>query len=358
MKSTKLFFISTIALAFATLLFGSCRKTETPQIQYEATFYVGGDSPDIAYIYKNGEILYDLGANASVDGIALTSDGTVYAAGSTYKRAEDMLIPAIWKNGEAIDLSFISAKEGIFEDIVANGNNWASCAKLKNEDNQSYGCVVENGKIIYESESDVYFLCMAYGPSGDLYVVADDKEGIKLLRIAAEASHSLLSTELIASHVDGSSWIAKCIHVGLSDIAVGLDKFYTDSMSSDSYIWFNGGRGMQCLDRGSEINDITFFSGYLVAVGDKLTVTGSGENLSIKSTAVQWVNGLAEDFSYGCTGDSSVTMVKNWNNMFLFQCVWSESGVQLCANGGLYKEIINLPDGFYVDCWEVVVKQI
>lgn len=74
-----------------------------------------------------------------------------------------------------------------------------------------------------------------------------------------------------------------------------------------------------------------------------------------EKTAVQWVNGVPQDFSVGCQGNSRVSQIMNWNDMFLFQCVMSENGVQLCHNGALYKEI---KEEFIPSCWDIVVEQV
>lgn len=360
MKSVKLFFFSAISLAFSAVLFNSCNNGGTTPVQYDATFYVGGVS-DAAYIYKDGEILYNLG-DASIHGIALADDGSVYASGLRYNNIEGgsgnepLLNATIWKDGKPVDTDALPGQDTFFENIVVNGNKWASCAIATDEEGIPVSCLVENGKIVYTSESDVYFLRLDYGASGDYYIAADDAEGIKILRISAQ-TQTLVSSELVAPHAEGYTWIIKCLHVGNSDIAVGLDKNFSASSETDAYIWLNGGRGLQCVEPYSEINDITFFGGYLVAAGNSITVTGSKDDPTITTSAVQWVNFQHQDFSYGCTGSSSVTMVKNWNDVFLFQCVHSQSGLQLCHNGNPLKEVKTAED-FYVTCWDVSVNQV
>lgn len=352
------------AISLAALLFSSCEKQDIPESRYEATFYVGCYTSDTgSCIYKDDKILYNLGGNASVKGVVLMQDGSIYASGTVFGETENekeiTAFPTIWKDGNPIEMDFTPESEGMFQNIVANGDKWASCAIVINEEGLSYGCVVENGKILYttegESESDIYFLSIDCGASGDYYVLADYPEGIKLLRISSGTPNHLVSTEMIALHDEGSVWLASCLHVGVSDIAVGLNRLYTSgNPSTDAYVWVNGNRCLDCLEEDSEINDITFYGGHLVAAGNNITGIGSDQP---GTTAVQWVNGQHQDFSYGCTGNSSVTLVRNWNDIFLFQCVQSEKGLQLCDNGRIYKEI-NVPGEIISSCWDVVVTKI
>ncbi|MDO5320941.1 MAG: hypothetical protein Q4F39_00955 [Bacteroidia bacterium] len=359
MKSINLF-IPAISLAFAALLSSSCQKEQIPAYKYDVTFYVGGYNDGASCIYKDSEILYDFGADSYVSGIALMSDGSLYACGETFSKDKGKtMTAAVWKDGKPLDLDFVKDKDCYFESIAANGDKWACCGTYLDETDRSFrGFLVENGEVVYTSENDVYFYRVDYGASGDLFVVADDKEVVKLLRITSEAPYRLLSSEQVAVHEKGFSWIVECIHAGSRDVAVGMNKYYSDSQITDAYVWLNGGRGLQFIDKNSEINDITFFCGNLVVAGDSYTVAYDEDDDPIfETTAVQWVDGHYQDFSYGCIGNSSTTMVKNWNDTFIFQCVQSEGGIQLCHNGSLYKEI-KAPAGFCATCWDVDVKLV
>ncbi|MCQ2173644.1 MAG: hypothetical protein MJY61_00760 [Bacteroidales bacterium] len=353
--------ISSSVLAAALLVCGlaftsSCSKENTPQVLFEATFYLGVNPNDAACIYKSGELLYQLGPDSYISGLAVMPDGTVYACGEIQNRSESGEVVsetlAMWKDGQRISKDLGTEYGNHFNKMISAGDKWLCNATLF-EAGVPHGIIIENGEVVFRSADNVKFLTMDIGASGDSYVVASEEGTLSLWRISA-STREITSTEVIAQSEEGYIWDA-CLYVGNSDIAVGLNKFNTTDFTTTAYCWVNGGLGLERVEGNSAINSITFFGGYLVLAGHHEKVTLAQDYAEIQTTAVQWVNGYPQDFSYGCTGDSDLRLVMNWNNMFIFQAVEHDGGIQICNNGAAL-ETVNLQYA-RLSCWDVTVKE-
>ncbi len=336
----------------------SCSEDETTRVEYQGTFYLGVNLKDATCIYKSGELLCVLEPNSQIRGIAVMPDGCIYACGDILNIPENggnalTSAPAIWKDGKRLDLDL--GASGSMTGMVASGNSWICCGTLKGDDGE-YGVIIEDGKVVYRSESNISFKCMDRGASGDCYVVTDGNGKLSLQRISAD-NWELKTVDVIAADGSEGEWIPNCIHVGNADIAVGLTKFNRTTFESDAYFWLDDGRGIERIGNSSVASDITFYNGWIVVGGYKATVKKTPQYLTVDTKAVQWINGEGQDFSYDCIGNSEVALLKSWNNMFLFQCVTHEGGIQICNNGSLIEEI-SFDEKPSVTCWDVRVRAI
>lgn len=332
----------------------SCSKEGTPQSVYTVDFYLGVNPDNAACIYKNNELLYTLDSNSWISGLAVMSDGSIYACGEITSPSDETSSPAIWKDGKRLDTDWGNVTYCSLSNMITVDNSWLCCGTL-NDENGRYGVIVKDGKVVYRSGRDISFQAMDFGISGDWYVVGREGNELKLFRVAAN-SWELKSTETVVTDEEGYSWDASCIHVGANDIAIGLDKRNNSTFVSVAYCWLNNGRGLSNIENSSSISDITFFGGYLVIGGCHEIVTSGDGYVNLDTSAIQWVNGMPSDFSYGCTGSSQVALLKNWNEVFLFQAVEHEGGIQLCNNGALF-ESVRFDKRPYLSCWDVVISE-
>lgn len=355
--------VAAFVLAYCSICVSSCGKDDPqPVIEYDATFYLGvnpGDS-DEACIYKDDELLYRLGSVSWVEGIALTPDGSIYASGSTGTRdAEDHSVatesPVIWKDGKPLNLDLTSHNIAFLYNMATSGDSWLCCGLAQEDGDTSTdrGIIICNGEVVYKSEEGIRFLCMDCDMGGDCYVVAQEGNSLSLLRISA-GSWTLSSSEKLITGTDIFTW-ETCIHVGISNIAVGITCFEGDT--NTAFCWVNDGLGLRVIDEESAVDGITFFRGHLVAAGCHQTITVTPDYLEFKSKAIQWVDGISQDFSLGCTGYSEMRHVSSWNDMFLFQCVEHGGGIQICYDGALLKEI-KFTEKPCVSSWVVDVKPV
>lgn len=332
------------------VFFSSCEKADPqPQYQYEATFYVGGNEGyEGASIYKDSTVIYKLDANSTISGLAAMSDG-VYACGTIWDMTNYAQTPALWKDGARVDIGDV---EGTFGNMVNNGTKWMCCGNFKGDDGY-HGVIFENGKEVFRSETPVQFLCMDYGVSGDYYVVASDDKGLSLWRIAADTK-TVKETSSVAENDGDYRWSASSIYVGSVNIIIGLAKTKTTSADSEAFCWLDGdilSLGPDCV-----VNAVAFADGYYVAGGCK--VTEKTEMGIPKSTvAVQWVNGNPQDFSLGCTGNSDVRLLMNWQDQFFFQCVQAQGQFQICLGGALFGEV-KTSELFGVSCWDATIELV
>lgn len=344
--------INFIKAACALLVFAgavatgsSCSKEEKPQPQYDATFYLGLHCDNESWIYKDNQLLYKLEPDSWIDGLATMSDGSIYACGSVMSES------ALWKDGKRMELDIDGAGESRLFDMVVRGNDWLCCGAIF-DDNGTYGIILKNGEIVYRSDYGVLFECMDCGNSGDCYVVASKERDIMLLQIES-STWKLVSSRIIVTESEDNIW-ETCIHVGRSDIAVGISETDTEKWETDARCWLNG--TLMDIGEKSSIRDVTFFGGYLVLGGSYENITRPDpESIEFHNSAVQWVNGTPQDFSYECTGNSELSLLRNWNDLFLFQCVEHGGGVQICNNGDLLLAI-PFTQAPYVMCWDIVVK--
>ena len=342
------------------VLLSSCMKEAPQQYQYNATFYVGGNvAKDAAYIYKDKDVLYRLDDNASLSGLAVMQDG-IYSCGEIWNwdsKPMPTTIPAIWKDGKKLDVDF-GGIAGKLHNMVNRGENWLCCGTITDEDGNDFGIVVENGKVVYRSADKVLdFDYIDVDVYGDYYVLATDYEGVKILHIDGE-SKQLVSSDTIAANEGYDAWYGGCMFVGLRDIAVGMSKFNLQDGKERTYIWLSGYRELVELQENSSVESLCFFNGYCLAGGCLLTESGESGSAT-SSKAVQWVvnNGFMQDFSYGCVGKSDLRLMMNYGDMFLFQGVQHDGGLQICNDGMLMADI-KTPAGFNANCWDVTIERI
>ena len=343
--------IISVALLFVcgAVFFSSCEKADPqPLYRYEATFYVGGnDGLDGACIYKDSVIVHKLDSNSTISGLAAMSDG-IYACGTIWDMTNYAQTPAFWKDGVRVDVGDV---EGAFGNMVNNGTKWMCCGSFKGDDGY-YGVIFENGKEVFRSETPVRFLCMDYGISGDYYVVASDDKGLNLWHIAADTK-TVKETTSVAVNDGNYRWTASSIYVGRIDIIIGLAKTKTTGADSEAVCWLDG----QMLSLGADniVNEVAFVNGYYVAGGCK--VTEKTEMGSPKSTvAVLWDSGEPWDFSLGCTGNSDVRLLMNWEDRFFFQCVQAQGQFQVCS-GEIILDV-KTPENFGVSCWDATIELV
>lgn len=222
--------------------------------------------------------------------------------------------PAVWKNGERLKLN-LNSDVTVLGPIMAHNGNWI-CYGLAKEEDGNHGIIVENGKEVFRIKEPVQFQYLRIASSGDYYAVVSDDAGIYLWRINAD-TWEIVTKEDVAKDTDTYVWVPLAFHVGNRDIAIGFKKRQKEFPFEESgaYMWMNDGRGILTLDENGYISDITFFGGKLVAGGYIINQATS------EKTAVQWVNGVPQDFSVGCQGNSRVSQIMNWNDMFRINLV-------------------------------------
>lgn len=336
-----------IVLIGATVAVSSCKKEEQPQTQYDATFYLGLRQENESYIYKDNQPLYKLEQDSWVYGVAAMPDGSIYACGSVASE------PAIWKDGKRIELNIGSGGYSSLYSMTVRGNDWLCCGSIFDTEGM-YSVILKNGELVYKSDTGIRFECMDCSDSGECYVVASKGQDISLLQIEP-SSWKLVSSQIIVTESENNVWDTS-IHAGSSDIAVGISETDTQKWESKARCWLNG--TLIDIEERSSIRDLTFFAGYVVLGGShELILQHSPEEIEFRNSAIQWVNGAPQDFSYGCTGNSELRLLRNWNNLFLFQCVDHDGGIQICNNGALLLSI-PLTQDTDVTSWDIVVKVI
>ena len=344
-------FLSIVSAALATacgvFFLSSCEKSDPkPQFQYKVAFYVGGNEGlNGAIIYKDTSIVHKLDSNSTISGLAAMQDG-LYACGTIWDMPA-VQTPALWKDGVRVDIGDV---EGTFGNMVNNGTKWMCCGSLKGDDGY-YGVIFENGREVFRSETPVQFLCMDYGVSGDYYVVASDDKGLNLWHIAADTK-TVKETKSVAENNGEYHWSASSIYVGSVNIIIGLAKILRTRADREAFYWLDG--VLVSIGEDNIVNDVKLANGYCVAGGCK--VTEKSDMGSPKSTvAVQWVNGNPQDFSLGCTGNSDVRLLMNWEDQLFFQCVQARDKFQVCNDGVLLGEVTT-PGDFSVSCWDVDIE--
>lgn len=332
------------------------------KVKFNPTFYVSGKQfMNASYIFKDNDLLYRLEDNSYVFGLAVMPDG-IYAFGSItlldFTTFSMTTIPAVWKNGERLDIDF-GGIEGYLSSMVVAGDKWVCTGVLMYPDGSRQSVLVENGEIIFRSETNVEFQNIAYSMSGHYYALSADDSGVTLWCIDANTKQ-LVSKDLIVQGEEGFAWQTGSIYANKQDIAICLNKTHMPSgMDYNAYCWING--ELKDLGYGYKLSDLTSFDGDWIVGGSKgKEFNEDGSRLSW--TAFQWVNGTTQDFSHGQSGNSHLALLKNWNGKYLFQCLVDDSeNLKIYSEGNLLEEIQipeDLRETFAVSCWDVVMKTV
>lgn len=338
MKKIVSVFATSAALVCALVFSSSCKKNDpvTPVVITFDCYTAGNESGEAgvttAVIYQDSKELYRLPEGSYVTGVAYVG-GDLYSCGSMNNNL------AFWKNDK---MANGSAVPGAFTDMVGDGTNWYCCGNIfSNVD--SYGVIYKNGSEVYKSTEPSCFLAMDLGSSGDWYVVGTVGEEVRVLRISAETG-TVKDSYLISSDL---RYVPTDMYVGLRDICVSLN--YRTVETDYAYCWLSAEpEVIKLSNKTSHAYSAALFNGNFFIGGDMINTAGN-------QFAVQWVNGIPEDFSYGCKPEySSVKLLKN-TGYSLFEAVESPGMVQICSNGGEVAEI-SCANSFQVSAWDVVRK--
>lgn len=336
------------AIALSGVLFvpTSCNKDNIPpRIIYEATCYIAGNVQEMnnrkALIYRDSTLLYDLGTNVVLMDVAIGADG-LYSCGAVIGE-DSHFIPAVWKGDTPVELGE-GIDSALFNDIVCDKNGWACCGSI-GPDNPA-GVIVKNGQILYKSEEPCEFSVMDMGLSGNYYVAAKGRDGLKLLSISQSGELKSMNSIDFGYEGDLSFVTVTDICVGNNDVAVSL--CYVDSAAKMHGVCWILERDCWDFGAGTMANSVSFFNGYCFTGG----TIYSSDMTSGKAT--QWINNSPQDFSAGCEGISVVSRLKNADDLFFFQCVKADNGVQICADGELFGKV-STPDSFMVSGWDIEI---
>lgn len=338
MKKLVSVFATSAALVCALVFSSSCKKNDpvTPVVITFDCYTAGNESGEAgvttAVIYQDSKELYRFSSGSFVSGVAYVG-GNLYSCGSQDGKM------TVWKNDKVANSS---VESGEFTDMVGDGTKWFCCGKVES-DGYTYGVIYSDGAEVYKSTVPSAFYAIDLGASGDWYVVGTVGEEVRVLRISSETKtvkdSYLISTDL--------RYVPTDMYVGLRDICVSLN--YRTVETDYAYCWLSAEpEVIKLSNKTSHAWSAALFNGNFFVGGDMQNSAGN-------QFAVQWVNAIPEDFSYGCKPEySSVKLLKN-TGYSLFEAVESPGMVQICSNGGEVAEI-SCANSFQVSAWDVVRK--
>lgn len=325
--------------AIAAIMSLSCNKQTEPvnppviEINvFTAGNEYGSSSQPTPVIYKDSEELYRLEKGSTVSGVAYIGND-LYACGTSGDGH-----PVMWKNGSQ-DNGALAAMEGTLNDMVSDGANWFCCGSVT-VGGEEYGIITKNGAEVFRCKQPSSFRTIDLGASGDWYVVGTVDNKVCMLRVGASKS-DVMSSFVIS---DDLKYVPTDIYVGLHDICVSLTKRTVDD--DTAYCWISTtGELIRLYDGSSAAECVAIYNGSVI--------TGGCIRREGASIAVQWTNGYAEDFSYGCSPVySNVKLLRN-GGYNLYEAVQSAGQVQICCNGALIGTI-KCDDSFEAEAWDIV----
>ena len=335
----KKIFLSFIAPVMIAGMLVSCNKNQPDPIVITIDAYTAGNEfnastgKTVPVVYHDDKELYRLDEGCSITGVA-SINGDLYACGYRIIANE----PVLWKNGALSNIE----NEGRLLDMASNGTDWVCCGYVEVE-SERYGVIYKNGAEFYRHNEPSVFSEVDMGASGDYYVTSTSDSNLALLRINA-SSTSVSQTTVIT---EDSRYEPTDLYVGLSDICVSLMQ---DNIDYDkACCWLSRYNEIVPLsDRASTAYNITIFNG-AVFVGGSILADDNFHH------AVQWINGMAEDYSYECNpGGSCVKLLKS-TEAGIFEAVQSPGQIQICGGGTLLGKI-NCAPNFEAKAWDVVVS--
>jgi len=347
MKTLKRFAFIALALSLATLALTSCEKSE-PVPTLKITYYLAGNQLGASpAIYKNDQLYFSLDQNSTVAGMTIVND-VVYNCGQDANGK-----PVIWEDGDIYD-NQLESKITVFEDMKARNTDVFSCGYLTTG-GSTYGVVLKNGQSFFTSVIKGKCTNIDFGVSGDVYTVFQNDEGVYLIRLNGLTADPIETTTVATNAAN--KFYATGLYVGYNDIVISLNRSAYITANEESLFpccWLSrsGLFSLTNMTRGKAW-DVTLYGGRFY-VGGELCGKDMGRT---NDFAAQWVNGtVVQDFSYGCTGDSSVVLLDS-DGYYLYEAVWHEGGIQLCYNGALACNV-NCPSIFVPECWVVRTQVI
>lgn len=319
----------------------SCNKNQPDPIVIIIDTYTAGNESNastgktVPVVYHDDKELYRLEEGCSITGVA-SINGDLYACG--YRIIANK--PVFWKNGALSNTYF--ENDGRLLDMASDGTDWISCGYVEVE-GECYGVIYKNGAEFYRHNEPSVFSEVDMGASGDYYVTSTSDSNLALLRISA-SSKTVSQTTVIT---EDSRYEPTDLYVGLSDICVSLMQ---DNIDYDkACCWLSRYNEIEPLsDRASTAYSVAIFNGAYFVGGSIL----ADDNFH---HAVQWINGMPEDYSYECNpGRSCVKLLKS-NEAGLFEAIQSPGQIQICGGGALMGKI-NCALNFEVKAWDIVLK--
>lgn len=339
MKKCLNFLAASGLLACAAMLSSSCNKQNPDQPTITINCYTAGNEYDSSgtptpVIYKDAEQLYKLESGSEVKGVACI-EGELFACGNNLSDGSFVF----WKNGKAANPAGSTLK-GELKDMVNNGTDWYCCGYVKDGDTRC-GIILKNGAEYYRGLEYSEYTAIDLGASGDCYVTAVTGEKVVLLRIDKAGA----GVKEIITITSDPKFVPTDLYVGIQDFCVSLN--YRDVQGDTAYCWIStNDEPIRLSTKSSQAWSAALYNG-------NFFIGGCMENKDAKPFAVQWVNALGEDFSYGCNPEYSCVKLLRNGGYHLYEAVQSKGLVQICANGqGLFD--INCSDKFEVSAWDIV----
>lgn len=266
------------------------------------------------------------------------SDG-IYACGYIMDLMNAKNDPIIWKDGVPLDIDYnIQTNQNGLGDMIVIGDKWLCSGCFRQPDGAYCGVILENGKEVFRTDSGINaaFDKMAYDKSsGRYYVTADVNDGVRLWCFDA-ITGKVISNDYIVRGDEKYHWYPYGLAAAGGKVAVSLRKgtIAAAGMDYDAWCWMDG--KLANFGFGNEIRTMAFHNGILYGGGFKGSdfYAYEGTCIPASKSAAQWVDGSFEDLSAGFTEDSQVTLMKSWNDKFLYQVIQQRSkGFEILFNG-------------------------